>query len=87
MRSVRVRLTMHDLHGQTVPKKITDKFPEFSNSCQKRFLCLKISEKGLWLFGRQTSARIKNHEELTGFWQPSLTVAASSVLVRKHTRF
>lgn len=84
MRSVRVRPTMHDLHGQTVPKKITDKFPEFSNSCQTRFLCLEISGKGLCLFGSQTSARIKKHEELTGFCQPSYCCSLFCAF-QKHT--
>lgn len=45
---------------------------------------LEISGKGLWLLGSQTSARTKNHEELTGFCQPSYSCSLFCAC-QKHT--
>lgn len=86
MRSVHVRPTMHSLHGQKVAKEMTNKFLEFSKSCQTIFLCLEISGKGLWLFRSPTGAsevRIVESQESRGigwFWSTVLLLESALCL-------
>lgn len=60
--------SVHDLHRQKVPKKMTDRYSKFSNSCQTRFLCLEISgkgrTKGLQLFGSSTWPSVRTEETI-----------------------
>lgn len=63
---------------------MTNKFLEFSKSCQTIFLCLEISGKGLWLFRSPTGAaevRIVESQESRGIgWFSSAALLLETVL-------
>lgn len=80
MRSLHVRPTVHDLHGQRVPKKMTGTFPEFSNSCQTIFPWFEISGKGLWLFGSPTGSPVRIEESWRIDWSLSAFLLLQPVL-------